>query len=85
MKTEEQERKEKIAMIRRHIISVLLFWKTKWRSKIYTSILSRVKTEPFGTLDWSDSEDYRTSLENFLAYYGEACMQEITVLLKPND
>jgi hypothetical protein len=59
--------------------------KTKGRSKIYTSILSRVETEPFGTLDWSDGEDYRISLEDFLAYYGEACMQEITVLLKPND
>jgi hypothetical protein len=53
--------------------------KIQSKSAVYTSILSRLQREQLLKKAWTDIEEYRSDLESFLNYYGEACMQEIIV------
>ncbi|MGM7724643.1 type II toxin-antitoxin system SpoIISA family toxin [Metabacillus sp. Hm71] len=53
--------------------------KIQSKSAVYTNILSRLQSDQLLKKEWTDIEEYRTDLEIFLNYYGEACMQEIIV------
>ncbi len=57
---------------------------TKNRSKLFTTILDRIATEPFGTQFWKDIDEYCNSLEDFLTIYGEKCRLNMAVLSKEN-
>lgn len=57
---------------------------TQNRSWQFTDILDVLDTSMLGTQQWTDIEDYRSSLEDFLSIYGESCRQGITVF-KFND
>jgi hypothetical protein len=52
---------------------------TQNRSWQFTGILDILDISKFGSQDWQSFEEYRTSLTEFLAIYGDKCRQEITV------
>ncbi|PEJ58019.1 sporulation protein SpoIISA [Bacillus sp. AFS002410] len=53
--------------------------RTQGRIEQFINILDAIDSSRFKTENWSDIESYRSSLEDFLAVYGDTCRQEITV------
>ncbi|HBI04034.1 MAG TPA: hypothetical protein DDY49_08410 [Paenibacillaceae bacterium] len=58
--------------------------KTQSKSQVFTTFVSRVLPDQFGTTIWESSVEYRDSLELFMEPYAQECHQRIAVLSIPD-
>lgn len=58
--------------------------KTQSKSQVFTTFVSRVLPDQFGTTIWESSVEYRDSLELFMEPYAQECHQRIAVLNMPD-